>query len=240
MIWLAWKNSILRPARSLLIILSVAAILAEILVLEGFLAGSYTQLRQAVLRRGGDVMVSQAGVRNFLATRSILPQRTRAAVEAIPGVAKTHPLAALSMIYEQGARRAPTIVIVYDDGGGPEVFLSGQAPANNGEIAIDLSLAEKFGLGVGDRLTLPDYDFTVSGITSGESALFTPFAFINFDTLIDFYFESDVAADIAAFPAAEFSGRRCRARNRPRGARQAHHRRGRRRAGGAAADPRLQ
>lgn len=204
MIRLAFKNSVLHPGRTVLIVLSVAAVLAEILVLEGFLAGSYTQLRQAVLRRGGDVMVAQAGVTNFVATRSILPQRTRTAVEAIPGVAGTHPLAALGVIYENGDRLSPIIVMVYDDQGGPAGMQSGRPPAGDGEIAVDHALAEMFGLGVGDTLTLSDYDFTISGITRGEAALFTPFAFMNFDTLIDFYFESDVASDIAAFPLLSF------------------------------------
>jgi len=204
MLRLAWKNCLLRPGRTFLTVLAVAAVLAEILVLEGFLAGSYTQLRQTVLRRGGDVIVAQAGVTNFLATRSILPQQTRAAVEAIPGVARTHPLAALGAIYEVGDRRSPIIVMVYDDAGGPAEFLTGRGPADDGEIAIDQALAEKFGLTVGDPLTLSDYEFSISGISRGESALFTPFAFMTFDTLIDFYFESDVADDIAAFPLLSF------------------------------------
>ncbi len=204
MIRLAWKNALLRPGRTVLIVLSVAAVLAEILVLEGFLAGSYTQLRQAVLRRGGDVMVAQAGVTNFLATRSILPQQTRAAVEAIPGVSGTHPLAALAAIYEAGDLRTPIIVLVYDDAGGPAGIMSGRPPTEDGEIAVDHALAERYGLVPGDTLTLSDYDFTISGITRGEAALFTPFAFMNFDTLIEFYFDSDVASDIAAFPLLSF------------------------------------
>lgn len=204
MLGLALKNSLLRPGRTILIVLSVAAILAEILILEGFLAGSNTQMRQAVLRRGGDVIVAQSGVTNFLATRSILPQQTRAAVDALPGVGATHPLAALGVIYEDGERRSPIIVMVYDDQGGPVDIMSGSLPTGDGSIAVDYGLAKKFGLSIGDRLTLSDYDFTISGITRNESALFTPFAFINFDTLINFYFESDVASDIAAFPLLSF------------------------------------
>lgn len=204
MLGLAWKNNLLRPGRTILIVLSVAAVLAEILILEGFLAGSYTQLRQAVLRRGGDVIVAQSGVTNFLSTRSILPQQTRAAVEAIPDVVGTHPLAAIGVIYEDGERRSPIIVMVYDDKGGPTDIMSGIPPTEDRSIAVDYALARKFGLNPGDRLTLSDYDFAISGITRNESALFTPFAFMSFDTLIDFYFESDVASDIAAFPLLSF------------------------------------
>lgn len=204
MIWLAWKNNLLRPGRMVLMVLAVAAVLAEILVLEGFLAGTYTQLRQAVLRRGGDVMVAQAGVTNFLATRSILPQQTRAAVEAVDGVAATHPLAAIMVIYEEGERRSPIIVLVYDDAGGPAEIVSGAAPGGDREIVIDISLAKRYGLAPGDTLTLSDFDFTISGVSRGSAALLTPFAFMSFDSLIDFYFESDVAADIAAFPMLSF------------------------------------
>ncbi len=204
MIRLAWKSGLLRPGRAILMVVSVAVVLAEILVLEGFLAGTYAQLRQAVLRRGGDVMVAQAGVTNFLATRSILPQRTRAAVEALPGVGSTYPLAALGAIYEQGERRSPIIILVFDDAGGPTEIAAGRAPNGEREVAIDLSLARRYGLVPGDTLRLSDFDFTISGISRGSAALFTPFTFVTFDTLIDFYFESDVADDIAAFPLLSF------------------------------------
>ncbi len=197
-------NAVHKPARTALTILAIAAILAEILVLEGFLTGSYTQLRQAVLQRGGDVIVSQKGVTNFLAARSILPQRARRDVESRPGVASAHPLTSISAIYEADGRLTPIIVLVYDDKGGPSRLIAGRAPRKSREIVIDRSLAERYGLSVGDTLTLSAYDFTVSGIADGAAALFTPFAFLTYDGLIDFYFESDVAADIAAFPLLSF------------------------------------
>lgn len=204
MLWLNLRSALNRPGRTLLVLLAVAAIVAEILILEGFLAGSYTQLRRAVLNRGGDVIVAQAGVRNFLAARSVLPQQTRAAVEAVPGVAATHPLALLSLIYEQDGRLTPIIVLVTDDKGAAERLVSGRQATASAEIVIDRSLADRYGLAPGDVMTLADYDFTVVGIAEGSAALFTPFAFLSFDGLIDFYFASDVAVDIAAFPLLSF------------------------------------
>ena len=204
MLWLNLRSALHRPGRTLLIVLAFAAIVAEILILEGFLAGTYTQLRRAVLNRGGDVIVSQAGVRNFLVARSILPQQTRAAVEAVPGVAAAHPLALLSLIYEQDGRLTPIIVLVTDDKGAAERLVSGRQATAPQEIVIDRSLADRYGLAPGAVMTLADYDFTVVGIADGAAALFTPFAFLSFDGLIDFYFASDVAADIAAFPLLSF------------------------------------
>ncbi|NOX72812.1 MAG: ABC transporter permease [Alphaproteobacteria bacterium] len=204
MLYLTLRNSLARPARSILTILAVAAILAEILILEGFLAGSYAQLRQTVLHRGGDVIVSQAGVSNFLATRSVLPQQARAEVEAVKGVKASHPLTSLAVIYEKNGRTTPIIVLVYDDAGGPIDIISGREPSGPREIVIDRALAQRYGIGVGDILTLADFDFTISGVSANTAALFTPLAFMNYDSLIDFYFESDVASDIATFPLISF------------------------------------
>ncbi len=53
-------------------------------------------------------------------------------------------------------------------------------------------------------MMISDFEFTVSGVSTNSSAFFTPFAFISFDDLIDFYFSSDVAADIATFPLLSF------------------------------------
>ncbi|HSF87709.1 MAG TPA: hypothetical protein VLG28_18865, partial [Acidimicrobiia bacterium] len=41
--------------RTVVRILAIAAVIANILILEGFLAGLYDQLHRAVLRRGGDL-----------------------------------------------------------------------------------------------------------------------------------------------------------------------------------------
>jgi FtsX-like permease family protein/MacB-like protein len=201
---LTLRNSLYRPARTVLMVLAVAAVLAEILVLEGFLAGSYAQMRGAVLRRGGDVIVAQSGISNFLMARSILPQQTRAEVEARPGVVSAEPLTLLSLIYERDGRLTPIFILVYDTRGGPVEIVQGRAPEVGGEMVIDRSLSERYGLAPGDTLTLSDYDFTVSGVSQGSAVLFTPFAFMTYDSLLDFYFESDVAADIAAFPLLSF------------------------------------
>ena len=204
MLNLTLKNILYRPARTLLMVLAVAAVLAEILILEGFLAGSYAQMRNAVLRRGGDVIVAQSGISNFLMARSILPQQTRAAVEAQPGVASAEPLTLLMLIYEQDGRLSPIFVVVYDTRGGPVEIVKGRAPEADREIVIDRALAERHGIAPGGTLTLSDYDFTVSGVSQGSAVMFTPFAFMTYDSLLDFYFESDVAADIAAFPLLSF------------------------------------
>ncbi len=51
---------------------------------------------------------------------------------------------------------------------------------------------------------MSDFEFTVSGIARGAVAFFSAFGFARYDDLIDFYFESDLAADISTFPLLSF------------------------------------
>ncbi len=190
--------------RSLLTVLAIAAVIAEILILEGFLAGLYKQLQSAVLNRNADVIVSQTGISNFLASRSILPQLTRRDVEDVEGVKEAHPLTALSVIYSQGGRSMPIIIFVHDAIGGPTEIIAGGPVVSDRGIVIDQGLSRKFGLKPGDNITISDFDFKISGVSSRSAAFFTPFAFIVYDDLIDFYLESDVADDIATFPLLSF------------------------------------
>lgn len=190
--------------RTIFTVLAIAAVIAEILILEGFLAGLYEQLRTAILNRSGDLVVTQAGISNFIGARSILPQVSRLQVEEIEGVKVAHPLTGISAIYERDGRRTPIIILVYDTAGGPTETIAGDAaPADRG-IVIDRAIATKYDLSPGDPIRISDFEFTVSGVSTNSSAFLTPFAFITYDDLIDFYFESDVAADIATFPLLSF------------------------------------
>jgi hypothetical protein len=56
-----------------------------VLVIQGFQTGIYWQLPGLVLNRGGDLMVTQAGITNMIAARSTLPQLARRRIEAIDG-----------------------------------------------------------------------------------------------------------------------------------------------------------
>jgi len=183
---------------------AIAAVIAVILVLEGFYAGQLVQLRNTVLNRGGDLIVVQAGVSNMIAVRSVLPQFARQDVEAIDGIAAAHPLATIALIYEQEGMRSPISLFVYDTGGGPGKLYSGRPIEKDREIIIDRSLAEKYELIPGDSFILSDFEFLIAGISEGDAAYFTSFGFVEFDDLLDFYFESDLADDISTFPLLSF------------------------------------
>lgn len=204
MLRLVYRHLVFDPARTGLTATALAAVVAVILILEGFHEGLVAQLGDTVTDRHADLIVTQAGVSNMTAARSVLPQFVRQEVEAVPGVAAAHPLTGIPVIYAQGEQRTPIFLLVYDSAGGPTRLAAGNAASAPRDIVIDRSLAAKYNLAPGDPLIISDFEFRVSGIAAGAAAFFTPFGFARYDDLIDFYFESDVAADISTFPLLSF------------------------------------
>ncbi|HEX6259603.1 MAG TPA: ABC transporter permease, partial [Woeseiaceae bacterium] len=190
--------------RTCLTVIAIAAVVAVILILEGFNEGLLAQLRRAVTDRGADLIVTQSGVSNMIAARSILPQFARQDVEAVRGVAAAHPLTGIPVIYNQDGQRTPIFLLVYDSGGGPTRLVRGTTNKHSRDIVIDRSVVRKYALELGDPFIISDFEFRVAGISEGTAALFTPFGFVRYDDLIDFYFESDIAADISTFPLLSF------------------------------------
>ena len=91
------------PARSLFVALAVGSSLSVVLLLEGFQTGLYAQMERVVLRRGADLIVAQAGVATFVASRSKLPQTSRKQVESVSGVAGAYPVTMVPIIFEKSA-----------------------------------------------------------------------------------------------------------------------------------------
>jgi len=204
MIHLVYRQLVHRPLRTLFMLIAVATTIGAVLVIQGFQIGIYWQLPGLVLNRGGDLIVTQAGITNMIAARSTLPQLTRRQVEAIEGVKIAHPLTAISAIYERNRRKTPIFIIVYDTAGGPRNIIAGTAPKGSRDIVIDRSLARIHGLAMGDPILISEYAFRISGITTDNVAFFAPFAFVTYDGMIDFYMESKVVGDITTFPLLSF------------------------------------
>lgn len=204
MLRLIYRQLVYEPARTVITSLAMAAVIGLILVLDGFQEGLYEQLRMTVTNRGADLILTQAGMSNLIAVRSIIPQLTRLDVESVEGVKSAHPLTSISTIYRKNGRKNPVYIFVYDDMGGPLSLVKGGYIDEPREIVIDRSLAKIYNLSIGDPFVINDFIFRIAGISENTAAFFTPFAYINYDDLIDFYLESDIAADITTFPLLSY------------------------------------
>lgn len=201
---LTWRRISLEPLRTIITLLALGAVIAVILVLRGFEQGQYYQLSRIVINRQGDLVATQAGVSNFIAVRSSIPQISREAVESVDGVINAHPMTAIGLIYEEDGIRTPVYLVVYDTLGGPYKILEGEEVKEERDIVIDSSLADKYGLEVGDEFIVYNFAFKVSGISDGEVAFMMPFAYTNYDSMIELFFEAEIAPDISTFPLLSF------------------------------------
>jgi len=111
MLHLVCRQLLHRPLRTAFTLIAVAATIGAVLVIQGFQTGIYWQLPGLVLNRGGDLIVTQAGITNMIAARSTLPQLARRGVEAIDGVKIAHPLTAISAIYDGHGRKTPIFIL---------------------------------------------------------------------------------------------------------------------------------
>jgi putative ABC transport system permease protein len=198
----AWLSQ--TPARTFFVSLAVGSSLAVVLLLEGFQSGLYAQMQRAVLRRGADLIVAQAGVANFLASRSKLPQNSRSQVESVAGVAAAYPLTMVPIIFEGDYRRSPILLVVHQEIGGADAIVRGSGIQRPREIVIDESLASLYGIEPGDPFRVGDFEFRVAGIARGAAAMFTAMAFATYDDLLDFYFSAGVMGDVTSLPLVSF------------------------------------
>jgi hypothetical protein len=200
---LAWRQLQLDPLRSLLTAIALGSVIAVILILEGFEQGQYYQLERLVLNRKSDLVAAQAGVRNFIAVRSSIPQLSRGEVESVNGVINAHPITAIPVIYEENNIRTPVYVLVYDTRGGPSSIIHGNDIKDGRDIVIDHYLAKKYHINLGDKFIISDFEFNVAGFTR-ETAFMMPFAFISYDGMLDLYLESEIAPDLSTFPLLSY------------------------------------
>ncbi len=191
-------------SRSTLTAFAISAAIAMILVLRGFEQGLYVQSESVVLDRGGQLILTQSGISNFLAVRSSLPQLTRSEVEAVKGVKEAHPITGFWAIYGPEGNKSPLLLLVYDSLGGPTHLIEGNPIQHAHDIVVDIGLSKRFNLKPGDPLVISDFEFSISGVTSGSSALFSSFAYVSYDGMIDLFLESEIAPDISTFPLLSF------------------------------------
>lgn len=203
MLWLAWKQLTLDLVRTAMTAFAVAAVIAVILVLDGFEQGQYRQLERIIYNRQADLIATQAGVQDFVAARSSLPQLSRQAVESVNGVVNAHPMTALPVIYRQADKLTPVYILVFDTHGGPASLLRGTGIRQGSDIVIDQTLALRHDLSIGDSFEVSGFDFQVAGIND-EAAFFMPFAFIGYDGMIDLFLDSEIAPDLSTFPLLSF------------------------------------
>ena len=186
--------------RTALTVLALGAAIAVILIFEGFRTGLYGQLRSFPQQLGADLILGQAGVDNFVAARSVLPQRARRAALAVPGVEGAHALTLLPVIFERRGVATPIQVVAYVDLGAPNNIIEGRPIEEPREVVVDVSLARDHALAPGDVIEFLGFEFTVVGVSSGTAAMFTPAVFVRYVDLVELFMTGDGLTDLPVAP----------------------------------------
>lgn len=162
----------------------VALALTLVLALDAVFTGLEGQLSSYIDNSGADVFVSQAGVRNLHMVSSWIPASVAGKVQAIPGVASVTSIMYLTDTMDVGPNqdRYTVYVIGLPSGaamGGPWRIARGVTIPSGGQTVIDRGVAEKYGLGIGDKVKILGQEFTIAGLSDGTANMLTSVAFIS-------------------------------------------------------------
>ncbi len=180
----ALRNLLQNKIRLVISVGGVALALSLILALDAIMTGVEGRLTAYIDNSGADVFVSQAGVRNLHMVSSSLPASVVGKVQAVPGVAAVTPIMYLTDTMDVGPNQDQysIYVIGLPQGatmGGPWRIARGVSIPADGQTVIDRGVAEKYGLGIGDKVKMLGQEFTIAGLSDGTGNLLNSVAFIS-------------------------------------------------------------
>ena len=204
--YLATRELVTQPVQALLGILVAGLVVSLLVTFQGLRVGIYDDLERFPAGLPADLVVLKKGVRNLALVRSILPQYLRKELEQVPGVKAVHPLASIPAILDANGRKTPIQLIVFETAGGPRELVRGTGPetASGTGLVMDDRLARFLGFEPGDTVPMFDFDFTLTGTTRETASPFAPYVYINYDGLLDVYFQQGtrIAPDAMIFLSA--------------------------------------
>ena len=151
-----------------------------ILLLDGMWAGLRDQATLYTDRAGADLYVLQPGVRDLTAGTSTLPLSTVDTVRADPEVTWAAPVRSAYVVLElHGSKVAPQVIgSVPAQRGGVWSLAAGRAPVADDEIVPDHILADRHGLGIGERIEVAGRRFRVVGLADHSYGFMIPYVFV--------------------------------------------------------------
>lgn len=173
--------------RALLGVLGVAVALVMALALDAIFAGTTRQISRYIDVSPADIFVSQKGVRTIHMSISVVADATVEAIEELPGVVWAEPILFTGDAVESASGdRRPSYVFGYQVGGrgGPAVLVAGSEPGP-GELVLDDSAANAFGVEVGDSVETLGRSWRVSGLTTGMTSIVNTSVFVRYDDLAE-------------------------------------------------------
>lgn len=191
------RNLLHEKLKLLLSVLGVAAALTLIVLLMGFREGLYATLTAYVDCMDADLIVAQSGVKGFFASNSAIPASIHDEIDAASGAAETGHILVADVIFTRGTTKTPVLLVGYNRAtgiGGPWALGEGRGVQADGEVALDLWLAQRNGVGVGDEIEILGRTFTVVGLTRETASWMSPYIFVSQDAAEEMLGLADAAS----------------------------------------------
>ena len=179
---LARRNLAGQRTRLAMSVGGVGLALLLVLALNAIFAGIDRQVSAYVDNSGADVLISQRGVTTMHMSNSSLPlamlQRARQVSEA----ASVAPILYRTIVLRTTKGQAYTYLIGFRTGGGPWGSVEGTREPPPGGIVLDRRIAERIGVGMGDRVSIGGRPLRVSGLMRGTTSVVSSVSFLDYES----------------------------------------------------------
>lgn len=182
MILFAVKNLASERMRLAISVGGVALAVMLIVLLRGLFVAYETKVSGYFERIPAQLWVVQEGTADFFHSYSIVPDRERKDIAAIPGVMAVYPYLARQVGFTLRGQESLLYLVGFEPAtpvAGPERIVSGSSSPGNHGIIIDQVFAAKRDLRLGDDLTLNGTTLKVTGISSGGDMVMFQYAYVS-------------------------------------------------------------
>jgi putative ABC transport system permease protein len=178
------RNLLYEKTKVILSVFGVAAALTLIVLLLGFRNGLYATLTAYIDNLGTDLIVAQSGVKGLFSSNSAVPLTIHEDLVTATGAVEAGHVVVADVIFAYGADKTPVLLVGYEPEtgiGSPWKLDRGREVHSGNEVLLDLWLARRNGLDVGDQVQLLGRAFTIVGLTRETSSWMSPYVFVSLD-----------------------------------------------------------
>lgn len=164
----------------------VAAALILVLFLDAVFLGESSKIVNYIRYTKPDIWVMQKGVKNMHMASSYLSDWKADDVAAVEGVRSVSAILYMNSMVNVGNRESFAYVVGLnqdDSRAGPWSVVQGKSSPGNGEILIPQVYIDIFKLGMGDKVSIADSTFIITGLTEGTFSMANSIVFITMEDL---------------------------------------------------------
>ncbi len=186
MIRYAWRNLLHERTRMLISTGGVALAVVLIFFMSGVFAGSEEHAVAYMKNQPADLWLMQAGVENLHMSSSLLPPDAVARARQVEGVDNVTGLLYASGALELGEESAYSYLFAVDEDapfGQAWAMAAGSPSPQPNELVIDVDLARRYGLDLGDPVSVLDRDLSIAGLSQETFGIATSISWVNKATL---------------------------------------------------------